>query len=96
MLFEYQTLSFGSSNVPARNLYLRVAKLRLKNWTRHGSKSQRMMIDIVRTLTKEPKVWQKAVTNNYGCSRCMPFNDFVSGASNYCTSNSCFIFIYVT
>ena len=84
MLFEYQTLSFGSSNVPARNLYLRVAKLRLKNWTRHGSKSQRMMIDIVRTLTKEPKLWQKAVTNNYGCSRCMPFNDFVYGASNYC------------
>ena len=80
MLFEYQTLSFGSSNVPAKNPYLLVARLPLINWTRYGSKSPRMMIDIVRTLTKEPKLWQKAVTNNYGCSKCVQFNEFVYGA----------------
>ena len=83
ILFEYQTLSFGSSNVPARNLYLMVAKLPLKNWTRHGSKSRKMMIKFVLTVTKEPKLWQKAVTNIYGCSRCMPFNDFVYDDCNY-------------
>ena len=42
-------------------------------------------------LTNEPKLWRKAVNNNYGCSRCMPFDDFVYDAWNYHTPNGCFI-----
>ena len=83
MLVQYQNTSIGNSNVPAKNLYLLVAWLPLKNCTRYGSKSQRMMIKFVLTLTNEPKLWRKAVTNNYGCSGCISFDDFVYDAWNY-------------
>ena len=83
--------SFGSSNVPAENPYLLGARLPLKNWTRYGWKPQRMMIKYVRTLTTEPKNWQKTATNKYGCSRLyVVFRIIV-----YCTSNKCVIlFMY--